>query len=132
LLSSRGFSPPTRPELHRKKANVRTGSALSWGFPQVPLWIGLLLFAQGLDVMTTAVGLRLGIPEGNPLMISLFRLHGELAMYVLKLVTAAAVVWAIARLRYRYRRVWPIALAMVVPTLVAVVNNVVLIADAHG
>ena len=111
---------------------MRTGSAWHWGFTQLSFWIVLLLVSQCLDVATTAVGLHLGIAERNPVMISIFRNHGELAMYGLKLLAVAAVILAIVRLRHRYRRVWPIALAMALPALVAVVNNVVLIAEAHG
>jgi hypothetical protein len=120
------------PERQQRQANVRTESALRWSFPQVPFWIALLLLAEGLDVVTTAVGIHLGVPEGNPLMLSIFRLHGELAMYDVKLLTVAVVVWAIVRLRRRYQRVWPIGLAMALPAAVAVVNNLAVIAQAHG
>jgi hypothetical protein len=88
--------------------------------------------ANGLDMLTTAIGLRLGIPEGNPLMGSVLRLHGELAMFGLKILLVAFLVFVAVRVQRRYRRVWPLMLVMIVPAFLVVVNNVALIAQAYS
>lgn len=83
-------------------------------------------------MLTTAIGIRRGIPEDNPLMGSVLHLHGELAMYAMKILVVAFLVFVIVRVQRRYRRVWPLLLVMTVPVLLVLINNLALIAEAHG
>jgi hypothetical protein len=85
---------------------------------------GLLLLAylSLLDVLSTSAGLRLGIPEGNPLPAAVLAAHGELAMYGLKAAVTAGVVLAILALRGRYPRL-PVALTAVNVILAVVVAS---------
>ena len=102
------------------------------GFPSLKLWLVIVCLAHGLDMLTTAIGIRRGIPEDNPLMGSALRLHGELAMYGMKILVVAFLVFVIVRVQRRYRRVWPLMLVMTVPVLLVLINNLALIAEAHG
>ena len=87
---------------------------MSWSF-----WIVIL---QGLDLLTTLIGVARGIPEGNPLIAGLVREFGPLAFVGSKLFILFVLLGLLAELRPRYR-VWPFALAIVALSLVAVVNN---------
>jgi hypothetical protein len=108
--------------------------AWSWqgGVPGLRLWLAILCTAHALDVVTTAIGLRLGIAESNPLMYSVLHLNGELSMYGLKIAIVVLLVLAIGPIQQRYRRIWPILLLMTAPAVLVVINNVALIAEAGG
>lgn len=93
-------------------------------------WLAVVVVANGLDILTTAIGLRLGIPEGNPLMASTLRLDGELAMYSLKILLVAAMFLLVAHAQRRYRTVWPLFAVMALPPVLVVVNNLAWIAHA--
>lgn len=90
-------------------------------------WLYLVILLQSLDVLTTAIGLRLGLPESNPLMASVLFEHSELAMYGAKAVLVGVIIFAIAKLRQRYR-VWPLLFTAAFWTALAVLNNTVAIA----
>lgn len=90
-------------------------------------WLILLVVAHGLDIGTTAIGLRLGIPEDNPLLLAVLRAHGELMMYCLKIVLVASLFLAVQRATPRFRHAWVFFLAMSLPPIVVVANNVELI-----
>jgi hypothetical protein len=93
----------------------------------VPLLVGHLL-----DIVTTAIGLRLGIPESNPFLASVMRQHGELAMYGLKALLVAWIVLAVLLMQRRYRHAWPVVVVSTIPVVLVVVNNLALIAEAHA
>src|SRR5437660_1384015 len=94
--------------------------------------LGLLFLAQSLDVVTTLIGLHLGIPEGNPVMNLVLHRQGELAMYGLKVALVAAAILLIGSLRWPSQRVWPLLLIMTLPAIVVVISNLALIAAAHA
>lgn len=61
-------------------------------------WTALLAGAQGGDLATTWLGLRLGIPEGNPVVSALLA-HGDFLLFAvvkLGLVLALAMLLAVA------------------------------------
>lgn len=77
-----------------------------------------------LDIATTAAGLRLGIPEDNPLPAYVLVTSGEHAMYLMKcmvMLTAVFVAWKI------YPAMWKGIAWITVILSVVVVNNLVLI-----
>jgi Domain of unknown function (DUF5658) len=107
-------------------AKVRIwGSAIA----RYHVWLALLILANGLDVATTAVGLRLGIPEGNPLMSSILHLHGEAAMYALKIAMVAGLFLLIQRAQHRYRRLSLLLAVAATPPVLVVINNLAWIAS---
>jgi len=93
-------------------------------------WLALLFLLNSLDMATTALGLQLGIPEGNPIQASLLAGYGELALLLSKIVLLAGLILVLHLLRARYRRLWPFWLAMTVPTLLVVTNNLALVVHA--
>jgi hypothetical protein len=111
---------------------VRAAPTWERGFPSLQLWLVTIGLTHGLDILTTAIGLRLGIPEDNPFMSSVLHRHGELAMYGMKILIVVGLVFAVVRLRGRYQRAWTLMLAMTVPVFLVVVHNLALIAEAHG
>jgi len=58
------------------------------------------------DIISTHLGLRMGLPEGNLIPATILGLRGEAAMYGLKLATVSAVILLIALLDGRYPRLW--------------------------
>lgn len=99
-------------------------SATAW----VP-WMLVVALAHALDVLTTAAGLRLGIPEGNPIMAAVLQ-HGELAMYAVKAALVAGLAVAVLKIRPRYPLAWTVYRAMTVVVVLTVVNNAAQIAAA--
>ena len=87
---------------------------MSWS-----LWIVCL---QALELLTTLIGLARGIPEGMPLAAGLIAEYGALGLVSEKLLILLVLLGVLAELRQRYM-VWPFALAIVVVTSFAVVNN---------
>lgn len=95
-------------------------------------WLAALVFVNLVDMATTALGLLLGIPEGNPFQASLLANYGELAMFGSKIALVAILVLVVHLLRSRYDRLWPFFLAMTIPTALVVANNLATIARALG
>jgi hypothetical protein len=89
------------------------------------LWLAMAVLAHSADILTTHLGLGLGVPEGNPLMASVLSNHGELAMYEAKALLAGALIGLVLVARRRYPLAWPVWCATVVLTLAVVGNNVV-------
>jgi hypothetical protein len=71
---------------------------------KMDLIIASLLFAslQLLDILLTSIGLAAGISEANPLMRTVQILHGEPAMYLLKILLEVGVVVIVWKLDARY------------------------------
>lgn len=92
-------------------------------------WLGLLLLANLLDIVTTILGLAFGIPEGNPVEASILASFGEVWMFLFKIALVTALVLAVHPLHLRFRRLWPFLLAMTLPTALVVANNLALIAQ---
>ena len=70
------------------------------------LLIGVWLALQTLDALTTALGLRAGLSEGNGIAASLLARYGELGAYGLKALVTFAVLACILLLHRRYARLW--------------------------
>lgn len=68
--------------------------------------IAAWLVLQTLDVVTTAIGLRIGLVEANALAAGLLARYGELAVYSLKALVTFAVIGIILLLQHRYARIW--------------------------
>src|SRR5260370_34026121 len=113
----------------RRGQTRRLEPASRWltGGGQLNVWILLLGAMNAMDVLTTAICLRAGRVELNPVM-ALFLNHGELVMDALKLATILGIIALIDRASRRYRRVWPLWVLPVGLTGFAVVNNLLLIA----
>jgi hypothetical protein len=101
---------------------------LRWQSP----WLILAVIANGLDLVSTVVGLRLGIPEDNPLMSWVLGYHGELAMYVLKVLIVTSLVLFVGYLQRHYRRAWIFFLPMIFLPILAVANNLALMLHLVG
>jgi hypothetical protein len=72
------------------------------------------------DVISTLIGFRLGVPEGNPLPRLLIGHWGELTFFSFKLWLVAAVIFVVCLLEARYPRLWR-AVYVINAVLVAVV-----------
>ena len=94
------------------------------------IWVLMVCLAHSLDVATTAAGLRLGIPEGNPLMAQVLSGHSEIAMYGLKAALVAVLITAVWKFRPRYPLVWPLFQIMTVMVVLTVVNNLMQVVSA--
>ena len=88
------------------------------------LWVGVASALVG-DVVTTFVGLHLGLHESNPVARSAIEGWGLYGMLGLKGLAVGVALLCRPLLAGPYRPIIPAALA--VPWLLAVVNNVVLI-----
>lgn len=98
-------------------ATVRPGEWWLWG---------LALGATVLDIVTTVVGLSVGLRESNPFAVGLMHSLGPLpAMILLKALVLSVGVVAWVTLPERYRAVIPLGLAL--PWLVAGFSNTALI-----
>lgn len=96
-------------------------------------WLALALAAHLLDVATTMVGLRAGVPEGNPVMVWALETGGEGAMYGVKvgiLLAGGILIWHGTRTWTRPR--WPIWAIVAVPAWLVVGNNVLVVLAAGG
>ena len=87
---------------------MTTGRYFYYPLPARTALVIACLFAllQSLDVLTTALGLRNGAVEANPLAAGLLAGHGELALYGAKLLVAGLVLGAVCLLDGHLRRVW--------------------------
>lgn len=88
------------------------------------IWVIAICVAHALDIYTTALGLRLGIPEGNPFMSMVLSSYSEFAMYGVKAVLAALVILTVLRFQRRFPLVWPLFQAITLLVLLVVANNV--------
>jgi hypothetical protein len=88
-------------------------------------YVGLFVLAHLLDIVTTNLGLRLGVVEGNPLMARLFNLYGEAGGYALKLLIVCFIVatlnWTCAR---HYKANHIVLAVFTLITFAVVVSNV--------
>lgn len=90
------------------------------------LW-GLAVVALLADLVTTLVGLQIGLAEGNPLIDSVLHSTGALGFFLVK-VAALGVAAAVRLYVPRFRVVIPLGIAL--PWLLAACINVSLIAIA--
>jgi len=68
--------------------------------------IAAWLVLQTLDAVTTAIGLRAGLVEGNGIAAGLLARYGELGAYGFKALITFAVIGGILLLQRRYARIW--------------------------
>ena len=59
-----------------------------------------------LDILTTWVGLRMGMVEANALAAAVMREGGQAGMFLFKLVAALLVMNLVVQLSRRFTRVW--------------------------
>jgi hypothetical protein len=90
-------TPQPRPPAHPWVAAVRHVGSL-W------LWLAVYVAFNIGDVISTYIGLRSGLHEGNPLMGSLLREHGFGALIVYKVLVVIVVVAGVRVLQHRYAR----------------------------
>lgn len=72
---------------------------------QAVLLVAFLLF-QGLDALTTHIGVGLRHPELNQVMATVIGAHGELAAYAVKGLAVAVLLAILMVLQHRRPRVW--------------------------
>ncbi|MHB9091695.1 MAG: DUF5658 family protein [Chloroflexota bacterium] len=87
------------------------------------LVIALYLVLQGLDVLTTFVGLRRGAYEANLLPGWLIQHYGEASMYLFKVLLVLGVLFVVVCLQRPFPRVWlAVRVVNVMMVLVLAVN----------
>ncbi len=97
---ARPFVVGTAPAHHaRPRATARRHAGLGL----LPVWLGLFALLNAGDLITTFIGLRGGLHEGNPLMGGLLAHFGFGALIAYKALVVVAVALGIVLLR-RYHR----------------------------
>jgi hypothetical protein len=109
------IKPPTLRAVPMPRRQVRRRVS-GFGALRAPwsLWFWLaayVVFNTG-DLVTTDIGLRSGLHEGNPLMRSLLSQHGFIALVAYKLVVVVAVVVGLSALHRRHPRMAAVTLAI--------------------
>jgi hypothetical protein len=101
---------------------------------KIDLIFASLLFMglQGLDVLTTTIGLAAGAVETNPLMANVLNLHGEPTMYLTKILLELGVVAVVWKLDARYNGKLRMALWLGCVIMAATVGNNFGILNAVG
>lgn len=91
-----------------------------------------LVAGQVLDLVTTYIGFRYGLYEGNPLPAWVQSVAGDLSLAMLKVVAIALILGIALMLQRQYPRLWYGVAGAAVVTLVVVASNAVSIALAMG
>lgn len=87
------------------------------------LIVGLYLFLQALDILSTFFGLRRGAYEANLLPGWLLQNYGEASMYLFKVLLVLGVLFAVVRLQRAFPHVWvALRLVNVMMLMVLMVN----------
>lgn len=94
---ARALTQPAHPAATRR--------AVPLALKLLPIWLMLYLLLNIADLLTTRIGLHLGLQEGNPLMNRLLTTYGFTALIVYKLVVMVVVVLGVWLLRNSYPRV---------------------------
>ncbi|WP_266076681.1 DUF5658 family protein [Haladaptatus caseinilyticus] len=98
-----------------------------WSHVSLPLLVAVLGVMLG-DVVTTGVGLELGLKEGNPFVAHLLREMGLFGLVLIKAITVVLLV-VLSGWTHRSRRTFRLgSLVYLVVGLLVVVSNVVAIA----
>ncbi len=91
------------------------------------LWLGTLLTASALDIITTTVGLHLGAHEENPMMLFLMSNVSEPIAYCAKLALVGLIVAVVLHAQNRGKRVGLLKVISVMPTVLVVISNVAIV-----